>query len=269
MEERAKSAGSDGKAESEAPGKGRSDGKKDTPSEKGDPSPNVAPVDAPIHGGSPKKMITIDIPSDGSEVAYCFGDLTPEIVEFVKAICLGIQLEGKESYVFPVEYVVNLEGACQKLGIRFQEISSPPPSPAPKESAAKTNGSNAAAPHTDNPKGPSANPSAGDPAAAHPVETVSGTIKVVEGNKKSRRGAGHYQIVLGEPGTGKGQTFYFYNKNLWPILDQAKGKQAEILVTGKNLIGFKKLGARTFDGDGVTPEIQNSEERKTTGSLFK
>src|ERR1700681_1170990 len=58
---------------------------------------------------SPKKFISITMPSDASEVGHAWGDLTPEIVEVIKGPCLGIKLEGKEMYVVPADKIVTLE----------------------------------------------------------------------------------------------------------------------------------------------------------------
>lgn len=63
-----------------------------------------------------------------------------------------------------------------------------------------------------------------------------------------------------------------FSQTLHEFLDGKHGKvigvEGEFYISGpyKNLVGFKRIGKRTFAEDGKTPEVQRSEERG--GSLF-
>jgi hypothetical protein len=204
---------------------------------------------------SPKKIISISMPSDASDVAHVWGDLDAPIIEHIKGPCLGIKLEDKDVYVMPISHVVVLESFSEEKGYGYQEISGMPPSPSestPKETAQMPE--SAARPST-NPVGASLDK--GAPAA------VSGKVTDVQPVRTSPKSKKQFRVVV----VGK-DAFYVYRTTMWPYLDECKGRECEFSIKDKVLTGFKRVGNRTFDPDGVTPEIQNNEPRPKAGRLF-
>lgn len=245
---------------------------RDTPSEKGEASQNVAPGGAPTASASPAKIITVTWGSDAAEVAYVSGDIA-QVVEQLKGSWQGIQLEGREVYVLPATFVAELEKWCMDNGYQLQEISgsTAPASLQPPPTAAPATKPEAATPSHQT-KGPEVQGTSG-PAAAE-IVTVQGVVKHVRINRPKAKGAQNaavecYNVLIGEPGSGAGVFYYAYNRNLWPILDQALNKPVTVLVKQKAIVGFVRVNGREFDADGITPVIQNSEERPKEGSLFK
>jgi hypothetical protein len=209
-------------------------------------------------GISPTKIISLSIPSDGSEVAYASGDLDEKIIQEIKERCDGIKLEDKDVFVMPVANVEVLIQRCKFLGYGYQEVSGLPSPPqgvsTPKASAQAPE---AAAVSSDEVKGvPSGQ---GAPAA------VLGKVKSIRANQKAKKPGAklHYQVIVGE------QLYFCYRTTLWPILDQIKpGMEVEVFIKDRVLQGFKRVASRTFDEDGVTPVLQNSEGRPKPGQLF-
>jgi hypothetical protein len=236
----------------------------------GETRQNVAPGGASSASVSPSKIITVTWGSDASEVAYITGDIA-EIVEQIKGAWQGIKLEDREAYVLPASFILDLEEWCERNGYQVQEISgSSKPAEHPKEAPHAppvTTQPEAAAPAGTGKGGPEIKGDSG-PAA---VQTVQGTVKQIRMNKsKAKNGSiESYNVLIGELGSGSGLFYYAYNRNLWPILDQAINKPVTVLVKQKAIVGFVKVNGRTFDSDGITPEIQNGEDRPKPESLFE
>lgn len=205
---------------------------------------------------APKKIVSITMPSDASDVAYAWGDLTAEILEVIKGPCLGIKLEDKDVYAMPADKVVPLESECEKRGYLYQEVSAlPSPKSDAAPPAADAKAAEAAAPSEQ--KG--APLGQGAPAA----ETITGIVKKVKPNQVSPKSKKTYYAVLIDAGW-----LYVYRTTLWPIFDQCQGMQVEVTVKNKVIQGFKRVHTRMFEADGATPIVQNSEERPKGGRLF-
>jgi hypothetical protein len=206
----------------------------------------------------PKKIISICMPSDAMEAATVYGEFDEKIIEHIKGACLGIKLEGKDQYVIPVSHIVVLEAWCEANNFAYQEVSGLP-SPITQDgsdpSATVRQPEAAAQPSRANPKGASLD--SGAPAA------VTGKVTDVQPVRTSPKSKKQFRVIV----MGK-DAFYVYRTTMWPYLDECKGRDCEFTAKDKVLTGFKRVGTRTFDSDGVTPEIQSNEERPKAGRLF-
>lgn len=214
----------------------------------GDSGPGASPAPSTV----PPKIVSVSWASDAAEVAHVFGDIT-EALPIIKGQCHGIKLEGKDVYVVPAPMIPDLERWCRENQHGFQEVSGLPKKASPE--AAVPSG------------GPS--PSNG-PESGHSGPTaVSGMLKMLRAGKSKNKNVESYQALIGEAGSGVGFWYYAYNANLFPILSQAQNKPVEVLLKDKVIIGFVKVNGRAFESDGITPIIQNSEDRPKPGNLFK
>jgi len=232
----------------------------------GEASQNVAPSGASTASASPAKIITVSWTSDASDVAYVSGDLA-QVLERIKGGWQGIKLEDRDVYVLPAPFIPELQEWCATNGHQFQEISGssiPAESPkVPHDQAPVTQ------PEAAGNNGPEVKGASGPTAAE--VTTIQGVIKQLRVNRTKGKGRGveNYNVLIGEPGSGAGLFYYAYNRSLWPILDQCVQKQVVVLVKQKTIVGFVKVNGRTFDSDGITPQIEMGEDRPAAGSLFK
>lgn len=70
----------------------------------------------------------------------------------------------------------------------------------------------------------------------------------------------YYQVLLK---SANHLAWYFcYNEKLYGILSQGKDKQAYLTINAKVIVGIQKIGDREYDEDGITPILQNSEDRR-------
>ena len=215
---------------------------------------------------APAKMITVSWGSDASDVAFVSGDIS-EAIGLIKGAWQGIQLEKSKVYVMPGPFIADLAEWCKANGHQFQEVSAmPKPADPPTQTQSPPAAAQpeAAAPSPKN--GPEVKGNPG-PAAAETI-TVQGTVKTVR-ISKTKNNTESYNVLIGEMGSGQGTFYYAFNRALWPILDQSVNKEVTVLVKDKAIVGFVKVNGREFDTDGITPIIQNSEDRPSAGSLFK
>ena len=231
---------------------------KDTPSRKGEASQNVAPRSASTTSTSPAKIISVTIPSDGSDVAYVSGDLDERMVKAIKTVCEGIKLEDKDIFVMPVANVEVLANRCKMMGYGYQEVSG---LPSPNQKSAEAPKPPARAPEAAAPSGAKT----GAPSGPDAPTAVSGTLRQVKPNQVSPKSKKRYYAVLIDE-----KWLYAYNQHLWLIFDQIKpGKQVEVTLKDKVITGFVRVGTRQFENDGLTPILQNSEGRPAPGKLFE
>jgi hypothetical protein len=211
--------------------------------------PEVAPA-------GPAPIISIEWKSDAAEVGYVSGDLT-RILPYLIRNLQGIKLEDKDVWVVPANMVPELEQWCRDNDHGFQEVSGMSSSGSPKTEKPQE----VAVPSQAT---PTQGPGLGQPGPA----AISGLVKLVKPTKNKKSGVENYNVLIGEEGSGQGIFYYCYRKDLWALFDKALNKQVTVWVKDKAIVGFVKLNGRTFCEDGITPEIQNAEDRKPTGSLF-
>ena len=99
---------------------------------------------------SPTKIVSVTIPSDGSDVAYVSGDLDERMIEAIKTVCEGIKLEDKDIFVMPVANVEVLAMRCKMMGYGYQEVSG---LPSPNQKSAEAPKPPARAPEAAAPSG--------------------------------------------------------------------------------------------------------------------
>jgi hypothetical protein len=226
----------------------------------------------PVNAVAPAavKIITLTWRSDAAEVGYVSGDLELA-ASWLKKACGAIKLEDKDIYVMPAVSVPDLELWCRENGHQLQEISdsSVPANPQSNTQVAPVTQPEAAGPST--PNGAEVKGAAAPPVATvGEITTIIGIVKQVRVNRKGKSAmAESYNVLLLNSATGTAVFYYAYNRSLWPILDQAIEKNVTVLVKQKTIVGFVRVNGREFDADGITPVIQNSEDRPAPGSLFK
>ena len=64
-----------------------------------------------------------------------------------------------------------------------------------------------------------------------------------------------------------------FDHKLFPLIGSAKGKDCEIYVKesagyGPTILGFKRIGTREYDEDGVTPIVQRSQQEAGQKTLY-
>lgn len=66
----------------------------------------------------------------------------------------------------------------------------------------------------------------------------------------------YYQVLIS---TESGNSWYFcYNETLIAILAGAKGKDVDLIVNGKTVVGARRIGIREYMEDGLTPKDKKS-----------
>jgi len=221
---------------------------------------------------NPRGTIEIDLTGDQIFLRGDIGDL----LELIQTYCTA-KWTGDWWTILPGD-VQTIHAMAQQLNYRVIEIlpkQVPPQGKGVAQNKAASSAAQSAAAPTTSRKETNSKPtaSAGSvPSASTAPSIVKGTIqhfteKMTKGS--ARKPSAPYMNVLIK--TESGDRWYSaFDRDLFEYVSKAKGKSGEFLVTQNgdfwNLVGFKMLAGREFDGK--VPVIQKDRAPGREGTLF-